>query len=363
MVFSLALSLGVLVIYLLTRIGNRGEDRKNKLFLLLTFVVFFVLIASREMTMGNDTQPYLRIYEMCDTYKWGIFDMGIRYEPGFLVFNIILSYLHVSPRLFLCITALIFSAAVYKFIKDNSHSYLMSVLLFINLLFFFQSMSIMRQFMALSIILFFGFKFIKEKKILKYAITVIAAALFHYTALIAFLLYPLYYLRYSRKRILIIAVCAVLISVFMSRIYSSAVLLFDMETDYTYMIGEAKLNNIISTLIFLAMYVFSLFVIKKEKKQDYSFYLYSLFFTTAVYFISVNMAVLSRMSQYFAIVSIIALPNVIEANIKESKLLVEAIIISLFATYAAIIMINKPEWNSAYNYKSCLMPEEGYICE
>lgn len=363
MAFNLLLSLVIVVIYSITRVGRLSEKNRDKIFLLLTFVVFFILIASREMTMGNDTQPYLELYDVCDARKWNIFNTGLRYEPGFLAFNVVLSYLHVSPRLFLCITALIFSVAAYRFIKENSNNYLMSTLLFVNLLFFFQSMSIMRQFMALSIILFFGFRVLKEKKLLKYVLVVVVAALFHYSALIALLIYPLYHLKYNRRRVLIMAFCTLLVSLFLSQIYSYITSLLETETDYTYMIGEAKLNNIISTLIYLVTFLFSLFVIKKERKQDYGFYLYSLFFTMAIYFVSISMAVLSRVSLYFAIISIIALPNIIEANIRESKMLVELIVIGLFMTYATIIVVSKPEWNSAYNYKTCLIQKEGYICE
>ena len=189
------------------------------------------------------------------------------------------------------------------------------------------------------------------------------ASLFHSSALLAFFIYPLYHMKYTRKAVFIIAISSIVMVLFLSRIYPLVAAFLDKGTYYMERIGDIKMANLIAMLIFILMYVFSLIVIKREKRQDYSFYLYTLLFSAAIYFVSINMSVLNRVTQYYAIFSIIALPNIIEANIKESKLLVKSAIIGLFMLYSSVIMYNKPEWNSAYNYKTCLFPEEGYICD
>lgn len=363
MIFNLLLCVSILLIYFVTHLGGRDKKVKDKMFLLITFILLFILVASREFTIGNDTPSYLDIYNRCNIYKWGVFSKTGYYEPGYLALNVILNYLHVSPRLFLTILALIFNYAIYKFIKDNSSNYLMSVLLYINLLYFYQSMNILRQFFALSIILLFGYKLIKEKKLKKYIITVLFAALFHSTALFAIFLYPLCHLRHSRKMIALIIIGAIVGTLLLNQVYPIIASLLNREEFYINMMGEAKLGNIIKTLIFLSMYLFSLIIIKRNERQNYNSYLNILLFTTAIFFTSINMAVLSRAGQYFSIISLISLPNMIESNIKESKVLVRSSIVTLFMIYSSIIIVNKPEWNSAYNYKSCLLPESTYICE
>ena len=351
------------MVYLLTRIGNGSKKAKNNVFLLIAFFILFFVAATREMTIGNDTPNYLRLFKNCDIYKWHYLSINSYYEEGFVVFNILLSYLHISPRLFLAIMAFIFSFAAYKFIKDNSNNYLMSVLLFINLLFFYQSMTMLRQFLAFSIIILFGFKYVKEKKLLRYILTIVFASLFHSSAVLAVFIFPLYHMKYSRKTVLLITIGSIVMALFLTRIYPLIASFLDKGTYYMERIGDIKIGNLIAMVMFLLMYVFSLIVIKKEKRQDYSFYLYALLFSAAIYFVSINMSVLNRATQYYAIFSIIALPNIVEANMKESKLIVESIIIGLFILYSSVIMYSKPEWNSAYNYKTCLFQEEGYICE
>lgn len=363
MIFNLILCLSIVCIYLLTHIGKRDKKIKDRLFLVIVFLLLFVLVASREMTIGNDTASYLNIFKSSSEHGWDILNVNNYIERGYLAFNALLGYLHITPRIFMCIMALIFCGCTYKFIKENSHNYLMSVLMFINLMFFYDSMSLMRQFMALSIILYFGFKFIKEKKLLKYILTIVFAMLFHSTALLAIFIYPIYHMKYSRKLVLITMVCSAIGLILLGEIYPFIASIFNRDGFYASMIGDAKLGNIISMAMFLLMYLFSTFVVKKNEKQKYSFYLYSLLFTSMLYLVSINMAVLSRAALYFAFLSIVSLPNIIESNMKESKIVVESTVIGLFMLYASIIMVNKPEWNSAYNYKTCLIPEKEYVCE
>lgn len=363
MIFNLFLCVLIIVIYLITHLGNKNDKTKDSLFLILSFFVLFVVVAFREMTMGNDTLSYIKVFKECNNLKWNILNYNSYFEKGYLVFNILLSYVCSNSRFFMIIMSAIFNYSVYNFIKNNSQNYLMSILMYINLLFFYQSMTMMRQFFALSIVLLFGIKFIKEKKIIKYIITIVIASLFHSTALITIFLYPLYYAKYNKKRVFYIFLSSLLIFSFLNQIYPIISSLFKRENFYLAMMGETKLANIISMLIFCAIYLFSIIIIKRDKKEECSFYLYTTIFTAVIYFISINMAILSRASQYYAIFSIISLPNIIKVNVSERKLVYNSILIFFMILYSTIIMLYRPEWNSAYNYKSCLFVNEGYVCD
>lgn len=363
MIFNLLLSLFIVVVYFLTRIGDGKKKTKDKVFLTIVFIVLFVIVAFREMTVGSDTSEYIRFYERCGTYGWRMLEINDYFEYGYTVFNIVLNGINISPRVFLCIIAFITNFAIYWFIKQNSNNYLMSVLIFINLLFFYESMNTMRQFLALSMVLLFGFKAVKERRLFRFIIVTVIASLFHSTALLMLLLYPVYRLKYTRKRVIAIIAMTVIIAFSLNQIYPFIVSILDRGTYYLEKIGDIKLGNIIMTIAFLAMYLFSLIVIDRREKPKYSFYLYVLLFSVALSFISINMSVLNRASQYYAIFSIVALPNIIEANIVRSKKTIETSIVGLFMVYSSVIMINKPEWNTAFDYRTCLIQEEGYVCK
>lgn len=363
MIFNCFLCLFIIFLYMITHISNKEKNTKDKLFLVIVFFVMFIIVATRAMNIGNDTLSYLNIFRKCSIYKWDILSADMYYEKGYLFFNVLLSFISSKPRFFMIIMSALFNYAVYRFIKDNSNNYLLSVLMYINLLFFYQSMTMMRQFLALSIVLLFSLKFVKEKKIFKFILSIIIASLFHSSALIAILLYPIYYLKYSKKMVFIIFLSSMIVLITLNQVYPFVASMLNRETYYMTMVGETKLANIISTLIYFVMFLFCSFVSKKGEGYEKDFYLYTLIVAAAIFFISINMAVLSRASQYYAILAIISLPNLMENKVKNNKIIYSIVIVIFMMLYSSIVMIYRPEWNSAFNYKSCIIKGDGTICE
>lgn len=362
MIFNLCLCFFILIIYIFTHLSNKDKKFNNNLFLILTFILLFVLVAFRKTTMGNDTLEYIDLFKKCSIYKLDFLKTNSYFESGYVIFNVLLSFISTKPRFFMIIMSLIFNYSVYKFIKENSENYLFSVIMYINLLFFYQSMSMMRQFFALSILLL-SFNLVKQKKLIKYAISVIVASLFHSTAILGILIYPMYHIKYKKKNISLIIGSTIFIMVFFDSIFPIIAKLLNRADLYNSMIGDAKIANFISFLIFLVFYIFSLIVIPKNKKIECNFYLYSFIFSFSIYAISINMAVLSRACQYFAIFSIIALPNIINNYIKNKRLIYNFVVCFFLIMYASTIMLYRPEWNSAYNYQSCIGHWDDKYCE
>ena len=353
MAFNLCLCLAIIILYFLTHISKKNLKFNDNFFLVCSFILLFFFVAFRKTNIGNDTMEYIKLFKNCSLYKWDYLGANIRYETGYIIFNIILSYISSSTRFFMIIMSLIFNYSVYKFIKFNSKNYLFSIIIYINLLFFYQSMTMMRQFLALSIILL-SFNYIKEKKFFKYLIMTLLASCFHITAIVSLALYPMYYMNLNRKRIFILSSITLIISILLDRILPYLSILTNRRDFYNHLIGEVKLANIILFLIYFVFLIFSLFIIRKENKKFNNFYLYVFFFSSLLYSLSINTSILARMGHYIAIFSIIALPNIICFNIKTRKLVYEFIISAFLILYSSIIMVYRPEWNSAYNYESCI---------
>ena len=352
MVFNLSLCAIIIFIYFITHI-SKNKKLSDKVFLLSSFFILFLVVALRKTNIGNDTTEYINIFKNCSIYKWNYLNSNSRYETGYLIFNIILSYFSSNTRFFLIIMSFIFNFSVYKIIKENSKNYLFSILIYINLLFFYQSMTMMRQFLALSVLLL-SFNYIKEKKLLKYSLAVLLASSFHITAVLGIFIYPMYNMKFSYKKIFLYTIITLIVATLLNKIFPYLALITNRGEFYSQMIGEAKLANIILFLIYLVFSFFSYFIVSKKNIESNSFYLYSFIFSTLLYALSINTAILARVGQYFAIFSIISLPNVIYYNIKKSRLVFDSIIILLLVLYSSIIMVCRPEWNSAYNYESCI---------
>lgn len=362
MTFNFILCLTIVLIYFSTHISN-SKPKKNQdyLFLIISFLILFILVGFREMTRGNDTLAYINLFQKCEKYKWSILSINNYYETGYIVLNILISFFTNNLRVFMVLFSAYFNYATFSFIKKNSDNYLFSTLMYICLLFLYDSMSMFRQFFALSIILL-GFDYIKNKKFIKYTLTVIFATFFHSSAFIAIFLYLLYNFKYNRKRVFIIIIFSIICYSFLNVIYPFIAGFFSRETSYIDTIGNITYANILYTVVFLVLFLFAIFIVPLNKREENGFYLYSLLFATSLFFISIKMPVLSRGVQYYSIMSIIALPNLIEKNLQKNRLVYKTIIICMFLLYSSIIIKLRPEWNSAFDYKSCIFPKKDYVC-
>lgn len=357
MAFNFVLCLIMIFLYFIIHSSKRSTKVNDNLFLLCAFCILFLLVAYRATNIGNDTPSYIKIFKNCAIFKWQYLNFNTRYEIGYIIINILLGYVSSKTRFFLVTTSFIFNYSIYKFVKKNSKNYLFSVIIYINLLFFYQSMTMMRQFLALSIILL-SFDFVKEKKFLKYLIMVLIASSFHTTAILGIFIYPMYNMKYSNKKVFIFSIITLIAITLLDKIFPYFAAITNRGEFYNQTIGEVKLANIILFLIYLVFLIFSLMIVQKKEKEKNHFYLYTFVFSTLFYALSINTAVLARAGQYFAVFSIISLPNIIYQNIKKRRLIFEIIISTCLIMYSSIIMIYRPEWNSAYNYKFCIQSDD-----
>ena len=370
MIFHLSLILVTFILYLIFNSFKRlSKNRSDELFLKVIFILFFILVASREMTIGNDTQMYLNLFEKCAQLKWNAVSFDGYFEGGYLILNVLISYISSNKRFFMVVMSAIFNIICYFFIKKNSKDYLLSTIMYVCSLYLYTSMTMMRQYLALMIILS-SFKFIKEKKLIKYLLSVAFASLFHSSVWLTLLFYPIYHMKYTKKRVFIIIIVSIIATLNIGPVINFIYSIIGRTNYYTSRIGSDSLANTLYTIVSLVMYIFAIYEIRKKAKNketddNNDFYLYILLFATCTNLIATNMNVLSRAVTYFSFLSIIALPNIIKNNIVEKNNLkiCYLIIYSVFILYSCTIIHFRPEWNSAYNYKSCIIHRSNYICE
>ncbi|EGP5055445.1 EpsG family protein, partial [Enterococcus faecium] len=109
-----------------------------------------------------------------------------------------------SPIYFFLGNALIQLILISKTLSKYSENYWISMIFYITFpLFFLNSFSVVRMFTAISIT-FFGYKYIVERKPIRYFILIILAAGFHMTALLAIIFYPLSLIKVKRLTIILV---------------------------------------------------------------------------------------------------------------------------------------------------------------
>ena len=366
MLFNITIIILNIVLYILFSSSKRlSTKQKNSLFLILSFITFTILTASRDYATGSDTKMYARTFMSFAQNKWSSTIWGGYFEPLYSIYNILLSYISKNPRILIVTSSMFISYSFYKFIKDNSKNYILSVVMFIGLLFFYTSMNTIRQYMAISVLLL-GFTFVKNKKLLPYLITVIIAYLFHSSALVGILIYPMYNMKYTHTRMFIIFAIALVSNIYVSELINSIYNILGRVNYYDYRVGQENIANLIYTIIYFLMYLFSLYEIRRNKsdKVSNSFYLYSFVMSSAFSLIAMNLNVLARAATYFNVFSIICLPNVIADNIKNKDNIVFAncLIVIILIIYSSVIIKYRPEWNTAFNYKTCIIENNQNEC-
>lgn len=366
MIFNLCLIFFISILYLF--LCSKKGDKNKILFLRIVFLFLFIFCASREMTMGNDTPMYIKLYNNISISKFNFLSVNTYFENGYVIFNILLSYISDSSRFFLVVTSGIINFFCYKFIKKYSNDYFLSVIMYIEFLFFYTSMAMLRQFIAFCVIII-GFKYLNGKKPLSFLLFIIIASFFHSSAWLALAYYPIYYLKYSKRNVFILIIIFLISFYFLPSIVNLFYGFIGRVNYYSSRFDSTSFGNFIYFIMFFIMYLFILYECRKQKNigdlQNNSLYLYSLLFATLINLLGIKLDVMSRAAFYFNILSIIAVPNVIqrfEKN-KNSRFIVKLVMCFCLIVYANCIIAFRPDWNTAYNYKTCIFPKTGYICK
>lgn len=231
------------------------------LFSILPMVLLFVL---RYKYVGSDTIGYVSFfqYEIREESFGDIFaEFFVNAESGFRLYCKLISLITDSYTVFFLFNALIIFGSLYRFaLKYTTNPFvLFYVLITLGTYQFFESG--LRQALAMAICLF-AVDFIKDRKIIRFAVLIFLAYLFHKSAVIFALLYPLCLVKRYRWMLPLYAVLATVFGVGFGFFQD----LFNELLGYTYTIEETG-NGGIFMLLVLAICAYSL-VTMSDKRGD-----------------------------------------------------------------------------------------------
>jgi hypothetical protein len=173
----------------------------------------------------------------------------------------------------------------------------------------------MRQALAMSMA-FFGYKYIVEKKYIKYIIILIIASLFHISVLVAIIIYPLYH--YIKLWMVLLTMPLILI--FKNFILNS---FFSYNTAYIYYLD--KLENFtggsLVKLVFIGIYIslFIIVLIRRRKLSDVEKRLFVIIAPMVIFPFILGSQLGLRVSSYFYVYLSLLIPMVLQKSIQYSK--------------------------------------------
>lgn len=317
---------------------------KKKRYVIVAFFFLMLIAMLRSYNVGRDLQShYYNTFLRVVNIDWSnLFTLG--YENGYLVFYKIISLFTDNGQWMIAIHALIVIGIIGWVIYRNSDNVVMSTFLFITTNAWFMYMNIMRQAMAVCIVLI-GLEALKNKKwqykrYVMYILFVVLAMQFHSSAFVAFFMPIFDYISFKRENILISIVLMISSFAFCDQIYSAVSWFQIGKRDYTeFYSSSGEAFNVISLYyVFIYMLVFILGAIslvdpkrKSDKnKKDYetelikqnkysnSFLLYMVLALVVCRICGMKISIMARMAHYFLPFTFILLPRALD-SIHESK--------------------------------------------
>ena len=311
------------------------QKRGHLCFLIIVGIQLFLISALRGDTVGADLASYLPAFDTISNLIWDdVFLIG--WEPGYIFFNKLLSLFPTENNLIFFIATSLFAVIGYlSFISKYSKKPWLSVFLFIALGYYLNSFNIIRQSMAMVIVLH-SLIYIKKRCFWKYLLCIVCAMLFHKTAIICLLPYFFYNVRPSIGNFAIMLVGSYLLSFFAGPMLLSYVI--DSSFSMYSLDGEASSGY--GMLIFL-LFTTLLCIQYSSKKEEYSLENQLLILACCLQFFALNFSLFSRIVVYFSVILIVLIPNLMtEIKSFKYKLFIESCIVAVAILYFYKIVLS-----------------------
>lgn len=342
-----------LLILLNAEICKKANDtleqrrRKNVAIPVLLLILVFGM---RHPSMGVDLQygkpfGYLWSFEMISKYSWRellLLDGWLNYEWGYIFYNKILSYISTSDQWLLFISASISFLPIAALFAKKSKNIVFSYIVYMGLPCFQMPFSGIRQGIAIGICAI-ATTYICDKDLIKFFITIIVAMLFHSSAAIYLLAYPLYNLRLPKgTRQLMLP------SLFV--VYMARYPLFTIASKFFKENATPDDNNaFMLLLVFVTVFLFCQLFCNNEDESTIGF-LNIFYFACICQCFSGVYATAMRVGFYFMPSIAVALPNVLAMIPNQrDRILLQFVIFAIFAVYGPYALAYS-SWSMANPY-------------
>lgn len=329
----------------------KDENKRKTWFCIISGAILICLIGLRHPSMGWDLGYYLRntgylySFDQLNTYSLGeILQMKefLNYERGYIIFNKLVGMISNNQQFFLFVCAVFSFVPIFFYIKRKSTLPLLSVFILMGLPVFFMLYSGLRQIIAIAITVC-SVKYIEEKRITPFILTVLLASLFHNTAIVFLVAYPLYYVRMNDMWKLITVLALPVVFLFKKPLFS---ILSKVFKDNAVVDDNGAITLF---LIFCAVYIYLILLNKKFDESQNG--VVNLFYIACVCqaFGGIYQTAM-RVGYYFMIYLIVALPNTITQNKNKQEYQTNYLIILIAFLVFGLYSIRTSTWAMAYPY-------------
>ena len=310
----------LVVLLLVAAVLFHSNQKKNVKYIVVAFLLLFAVMGLRDVNaIGNDSSgssgSYPILYRNVGNTEWGeITGIGEEnYNIGFrYLMKLVYELTGGDYQFFVTLISLFTLFAYLRFIRKYSSSPLLSVLCFLGLLYYTLLFDVLKQAIAMAILLF-AFDAIMEKKPIRFIFFVALATLFHFPALVFLPAYWVGRMKVGRNYIILLAVLLLVTYYFRDQLLN---LMLDAyggdEIDVT-MEGIRFLRN--KVVIMIAIVVFSA-IIRPPAPEDTLYNALLIFAGISIIFQTFcgYNNIFERLADYYFHTSIVFIPLIFERD-------------------------------------------------
>lgn len=322
----------------------------RKIMFYIVTIILFLFAALR----GNGDGDYYNYKSMCEHISTTerLFNNNYPVEFGFRLLSYSINLFGLNSQWIIIIMNFISITFTYISINKYSEDKILSVLVFFPLFLMFD-MHASRTAVAMSICLY-GFRYILEKKFIKYFICVFIASNFHKSALITLLLYPFVSIKVNTiSSTVILFLCVILVkTVGINELVINILNLLGLDRlsyrfyeytqstrfGYEYKLYDPRL--MLNVIIYYMSTIFCKFTEKKEKFFQRSVLLGIII---SILF-SQNTVFVTRLSNFFNIYLIFLIPLICKKSIVKQKDIIRLFFILAYFCYSSLLILKQVEY-------------------
>lgn len=285
--------------------------KKNKYALAFFFIMMTIMVAFRHQTIGNDTQNYIYFFERFSKLSWKQCGKEAL-ELGFIYFNKFVSIFTEESQVFLAITAVVTVAMIYPTYKRLCVDPSLTIVLYVTMSTFIMIFSGIRQMLAIGIG-FIAYECVRKEKLIPYILFVILAITFHSSAVMLVFMYPLYHLKITKKRLIVVVPVLAGTFVFRKKIFFVLGLMLSRFTKYDAAISQTNAFTMLIVLTFFAAFAFLIPEDDSLDAETIGLRNFLLFSVVLQMFASLH-SIAMRMNYYYIIFIPLLLPKIIQVS-------------------------------------------------
>ena len=330
--------IGFIILFCKSLMGETKKYKKINIFI-LGFIVF---ILSFNYQMGIDWTNYQRLYDIRIipyNFKDVFFNNPFHQEKGYILLNLIGKKIGINYEIFIGILLSFCIICILKIGEKRANNiYIFIYIIIVKYMLIASLEPTIRQFLAVSIIAL-GFRYIEEKKMIKYLLYIILAMQFHSSAIIGIVIYFFNKVNITIKKVVFIAIFFPLILKILPisiEIISNFIPAIEKFSSYFYnlrygaSISRSLLGNIYSLGIMI-LYLYFIFFSDARKQKNYIKNM-AIVYIIITYFQN-QLPILYRLKEYFVLGFAISMSYVGSTTIFNYKLKYNLRIIFIILVY------------------------------